>query len=241
MSTVLVYNLNFGQNDHVKIISTKTNSVINGTVYTIHGDAARFEIKEQFNTVMESMDSSLVGIKRYEIDTISASEDYFCWYLCYTPQPAGSIPLWKADDSLRMYINDTVDLFTVYLRPNGMLGSACYRYVWQPENDPNDSSWVDICFDILTVGVEQADQKESVRYYPNPASDQLNIEISTALVSDEAILEIFDLMGRRVFTNKLKQGNNQVRLPETLHNGPYVIRILNNEAVLLYDRIEIVK
>lgn len=228
----------FAQNDHVKIISTKTNQVINGTTYKIYGDAARVEMKEQFKAVMESQDSSLIAIKRYEVSTIPGSDEYFCWYLCYTPTPEGTLPLWEAEDSLRLYMNDTVDNFSVYLRPNGTMGTACYRYVWQPESDPTDSAWVDICFEILTTGLEESNQLSNVSISPNPVSSVLNLQISEVNESGIMIFELRDIQGRVVFEERVVEGLNQLSISNgSIPKGLYLGSIRINDSRIWNERI----
>lgn len=228
---VAFYAFNLGaQNTSVKIISKKTDSVLNGTEYIIYGDASKSVIKEEFYSVMEQQDSMMVGIKRTELSIISGTFEYFCWYLCYPPRAAGSTPTWKPVDSVMMYKNDTVNNLSVYLEPKGNLGKACYTYVFYPEQNPNDSSYLDICFDIVTIGVNE-NVAGQIEMYPNPTSDLLNVDLQTSEYNS-ALLRVVNVNGKVMSEHKINKGINKIDAAK-LESGIYIIQILSEDEKLL--------
>ena len=236
--TVLFYCSMSAQNNSVKIISKKTHLIVNGTVDTIYGDGAVLDVKEEYKAVMESQDSMLVGIRRVEITTMPNTKDYFCWYLCYQPVAVGTKPNWIAPDSLWMYKNDTISNFSVYLQPNGNMGVAQYRYIFYPGNNPTDSSYLDVLFNIVSVGINDFD-KVDVNVYPNPVADQLIIELPYEMDDQRLYADLFDISGHRVLSKSIVKGRNSVFLPESISNGSYMVRILQGNVVHLNKIIEV--
>ena len=226
------------QNNSVTITSKVTGDTLNGTVYTIYGDGARPEIKEEFKAVMTSQDSMLVGIKRTEIKTIDSTFDFFCWFICYNPVKADSIPVWYATDSLWMYQDSVVTNFSVYLWPEGKMGQAQYRYTFYPENNPSDSSWLDVLFDIVSVGIEDV-QEESVSMYPNPASHFLTVDIQSSVNADAARAEMYDINGKLMLTHRLNEGMNRIELNNGIKSGTYIVRLYEGNRVIFSKPVQI--
>lgn len=210
----------------VKIISVKTGMQINNTVYDIYGDAARPVIKEVFETVMNTQDSMIVAVKRYELDTVTGTADYFCWYVCYSAKAAGSIPVWAPMDSVTMYDNDTIGSFSVYYEPNEHKGTACYRYVFFPEDNPMDTSFVDVCFKVLTVGIDELNETASLNVYPNPAENIVNINVEKSYNNSELIIR--GITGEIIERQFLNVGNNEVDIT-SLKKGAYLFQLISSD------------
>lgn len=74
-----------------------------------------------------------------------------------------------------------------------------------------------------------------VEAYPNPVSSVLNIDIEN-LICDEAMIEIFDISGRRCMQNKIVPESNLLSLDlSSLDRGIYNYKIIINDKILLFD------
>ena len=224
------------QNNSVLFISKKTGNVINGTTYTIYGDAATPDVKEEFYAVMSKQDSMAVAVKREEVSIINGTKDYFCWYLCYGSVDAGTLPVWYADDTLTMYMNDTISNFAAYLKPEMNLGTAEYRYVFYPGDNPTDSVYFNIVFDIVTVGIEE-EKSVSINAYPNPASDVLNIEVPQTANAENLQARLYDITGKTRMASKLVRGLNVLDLQGDMPKGMYILQLVSGEEILSAERI----
>lgn len=70
------------------------------------------------------------------------------------------------------------------------------------------------------------------KIYPNPFNDFLKIE------TDEALnLEVFDLSGRKVFSQKLGFGKNELYLNK-LVSGIYIAKFNNSKGQTLIKKIQ---
>lgn len=113
-----------------------------------------------------------VKVRRYELNVIPNTQNYFCWTNCYAPVDAGAQPVWTDPFDVGMVTDSVYEKFSAYYIPNGIAGVSSFRFVLFDVNNPDDSSYVDILFDIA-AGEEELLNQEAVRVYPNPASDVL--------------------------------------------------------------------
>lgn len=79
---------------------------------------------------------------------------------------------------------------------------------------------------------------ESVSFYPNPASNFLNVDLSYD--NKDYLLDFFDKSGRKLNTFKLKNSRNQIDLTN-YENGVYYVRLSNNNQFQTFERIIIVQ
>jgi hypothetical protein len=217
------------QSPFMKIIDKKDLSVLNSTVINIIGDASNYEIKREYYATIENHDSLLIGIKRQELSIVPGTYDYYCWKVCYLPIAAGSLPTWYAVDSLRLYKNDTVSNFSVYYQPEMKLGKACYRYVFYAENQPGDSAYVDICFDMQTVGISNHGSS-GISIYPNPASSSFVINLPQSFDA-AAKVELIGMSGQVILEERISALNTEVPLNE-VSPGLYMLRLTNATEVI---------
>jgi hypothetical protein len=80
-------------------------------------------------------------------------------------------------------------------------------------------------FQTETVGVGELEN--SLRLYPNPTSNVLNIE-GEGMVS----VEVYNTVGQRIMAQEVNGNKAQVNT-ESLNNGMYFIRILANDGSVL--------
>lgn len=83
-----------------------------------------------------------------------------------------------------------------------------------------------LVYEMNLIGTDEFALAESIQMYPNPASDQLNIEVSDADLSLEAF-EIMDNTGRLVMAGALSQGTNRLNIA-SLDRGVYILKLKTN-------------
>ena len=85
----------------------------------------------------------------------------------------------------------------------------------------DDLSWT--CYPSLSVDDETLKQ---LRIYPNPVEDQLNINL---VQNTETMIEIFDILGKRVFTRKIIES---IAIDvSSLKSGLYLMKFIQNDRV----------
>jgi hypothetical protein len=91
----------------------------------------------------------------------------------------------------------------------------------------NDCGTDTAFLDLTSVGIQPISSFESVRLYPNPATERLTVEVESQ-ISDDLNIEVFDLAGKRVFglSEYCQVGLKKVAVPvEGLPSGIYVVSI----------------
>lgn len=123
---------------------------------------------------------------------------------------------------------------------NNFFYNSNFRYRFTFENDNGNNIYID---DInLVVGDNVANVNEvnsivgNIALFPNPTSDQLNINIDIEQSADYSI-ELLDLAGRQiqsVFNGDLSQGSYQFNIKKgSLQSGTYLIRISTEQGSII--------
>jgi hypothetical protein len=77
-------------------------------------------------------------------------------------------------------------------------------------------------------------EKQSIQIWPNPAQNELNINILTEALNPE--YEIYNLVGNRVMSGKLHSGLQTINL-NTVPNGLYIVKINSGQEMRSYKII----
>jgi len=76
-----------------------------------------------------------------------------------------------------------------------------------------------------TIGIEEKTESSMFFVYPNPANSVLLVEGKSLTGSQ---LDFFDMRGRLVKSERLKQSHNRIEVTD-LSSGVYSVRVLNND------------
>ena len=209
------------QDKRIYILSKKQNHMPITGIYEIAGDESNLEINEEFEVVQNSLDSMLVGMNRIETFPVTGTENYFAWGKTHSPVIAGSRPNWVAEDSIWLYKNDTVTNLSVYHIPNGIKTPANFTYVFHPNENPCDSSYIAVVFS-LNVGIEEQNGLD-IWLYPNPVFDRLNIDTKR----EKFDLFIYDSVGQ-LQLKAVCIGKSTVDV-SMLNPGFYVVRLISDQ------------
>src|SRR5262245_54346566 len=135
----------------------------------------------------------LVNVKRYELNVVTGTQNYFCWHVCYLPQDAGTMPVWVAADPHELLAGVPFEGFAAHHVANGILGVMGYRYVWYDVNTPSDSASVEIWFDN-TTGLQEVAGAPFFLLSPNPADEVMNVQLRPIAGSADALV-VYDALG----------------------------------------------
>ncbi|HEY9116168.1 MAG TPA: T9SS type A sorting domain-containing protein [Bacteroidales bacterium] len=74
---------------------------------------------------------------------------------------------------------------------------------------------------------------EELAFYPNPASEVVNLDLSTFTQNDEVSIDLMTIAGMQIYSSKVKGGNTgQINLKNlSLAKGLYVIKATSKEKV----------
>ncbi len=93
-----------------------------------------------------------------------------------------------------------------------------------------------IALNIPPTTVHALNVDAGVRAYPNPASDRLIVSMNNI---DTAVMDVYDMTGRKVMHQVIYKGDNNVYL--NIAEGSYISRIESNGQLLYTHKLRIVK
>lgn len=180
---------------------TNGNVITPGTVITVNGNNTQTDLNyDLIKAVNNTGTTTKINMRRYELTAPAGTKNYFCWYVCLTEVSAGAQPTLNHSQGPLLNSNngDTLDLFSGHHKPYGVAGIATFRYVWYDINDVNDSTYIDLTFDIA-LGVIENEKENQINLYPNPANSfvKLDYEFNNS-TSEEKQLVISDVLGNKV-------------------------------------------
>lgn len=148
-------------------------NVVNSGLIIHHGDNETPSQDVPVDVVLLGENDRTLNVRRYEIDVVPGTQNYFCWGVCYAPVEAGEMPFWQSenDHAIAMEPGVVASNFHAYHSPMGVLGNNVYRYVWFDRNSETDSVWVDIEFRVTPVGIREHEAITALNVFPNPVKD----------------------------------------------------------------------
>ena len=144
-------------------ILDEDNNYVHETVVDIFMSSEDEHIETDFKTENQSDETKSYNLKRYELEYIDGSQEFFCWTLCLNPADAGTNPTWVFPSGAGLLELDAgaegnLSAPAFHFRPEGNTGTATYRYVVYDYNDENDSTWIDVTYHVDAVGVDRSSE-----------------------------------------------------------------------------------
>ncbi|MBX2978187.1 MAG: T9SS type A sorting domain-containing protein [Flavobacteriales bacterium] len=190
--------------------------VVNGTVVTHIGSASDPLLTQGLTATINGGQTLNVNMRRYELEVVPGTFNYFCWGVCYDEVPAGNLPTWNAGQEgvISMAPGTPVNEFKAYLVPNGNAGTNAFRYVWYHTANGTDSVFVDIVFQVSPVGIEEALAPiASMEVFPNPVTgSEARIQIAFNKPVPQASLVVYNALGSVVSEQRMPNHANDVIL-----------------------------
>lgn len=69
-------------------------------------------------------------------------------------------------------------------------------------------------------------------FYPNPAYEMLYIEVSLSIISANAKIEIYDIMGKAVLSQKIKKNKTGIDI-NSFKKGMYLMKLINGDEIIV--------
>ena len=162
-----------------------------------------------------------VLVKSEALDLVAGSATFFCWDQCY------SSSVTVAPTYIEVPDGGIIENFHGYVRPYGFAGISVVRFTFYTVNAPEDSLQLISYFEASPVGIKDVKVNEtSVKAYPNPADDKLNITYSRAGNSGQAYIEVFNMLGAKVASLNVNGLEGSLSIPTSdLKAGLYFYSI----------------
>lgn len=173
-----------------------------------------------------------VKVKKIELNMLPAVEGLtICWVSCYPPF------VYESPDAITIEPNQLCTNFEgdlVY--PAGTLGSSTVKFVFFDMDNPNDSSYVIVNYNIGYVGRSEnlAKSVKVSNAYPNPATSVIYFDYKLPANTSSAQIKVSNLLGNIVSTIELTKNEGKAEINvNNLKNGVYFYTIMiNNSATV---------
>ncbi len=86
--------------------------------------------------------------------------------------------------------------------------------------------------DPLTISTQDILDPSSIKAYPNPADNVVNLDLSDARLTGEVVLNVYDMHGKLVMTDKQIVSEHMKLNVAALQNGNYSLMISNDQYVI---------
>lgn len=160
-----------------------------------------------------------VMVKRITVDTITGSQNYFCWAQCYEPVVSVS------PAPVVIGAGQSADNFYADYKPQGHAGVSTLTYCFYNRLNQADSVCATIRFSASPTGVLdvfKSDRSGVSEAYPNPARSVANINYALHQGWRNAEITVYSMLGSKVKTVKLKEDQGTVKLDvASLPTGMY--------------------
>jgi hypothetical protein len=90
---------------------------------------------------------------------------------------------------------------------------------------------------IDVAGMGQIAETNTLTVYPNPASDNLNINFGS--VKSNVVLSLYNIVGQEVYTHVEKNASTSVIPVANLNTGIYILRVQNEDGEVITRKVEI--
>lgn len=218
-------------------LETDTATIINGTEITVSGDNSQYDVVVDIRATNMGATKSIKTKKIEMFYGVGVSRNAICWSVCTAPVEYGTNPV-VTTDAISLS-NGAYGIFNGHLYPQSVTGATKLRYVWYDENNTNDSAYVDVIFNISSAASITEEQLSTLKVYPNPATQQLNLEFQSG--NSDATLVMRNLLGEVVYTDVVNQFYKKTIDVSAFKRGAYMVSILSENKVLTTKKVILTK
>ena len=181
-------------------------------------------------------------VKKIEkTSTAPLSENAICWGTCTIRVVWGTQPTLISDPS-PINAGATV-LYSGHLYPKLDHGTSVFRYVFYDVANTNDSTWVDVTFNITNpnmVSIDEVKKETTLALFPNPATTELTVRLNSN--ENNKRIEIIDLLGKQVFTKNIPNESANFKINTgDFKPGIYFVSVKAGNKAVQTEKIVITK
>jgi hypothetical protein len=209
-----------------------TNTTININVHpSVVVETRDFEVSNETNQGIA------VNANRYENSCTSGSGEFYCWSLCLGAAECGDfyvrgMPFAQFVDANSVSPVPLVTDFQPSFQSDedGLEGTTSYTYVLFDNNNPNDSSYITIVYNIdYTVGINEISENAISNIYPNPAQSTIQFNLNTNIAL--AQFEIYSMVGKKVKQVNVENAQGKISIDiNELAPGVYFLSEKNSSV-----------
>lgn len=242
---LFIFSFGYGQLKIVEVTDLATD--VNQTTIEEIGQASDNEIIKVIWVINTGPTALTVKCKKTEIDVLSGTMNTTCWKLCPSVYDwagavtSGFVTLGGNQMIETVDPGDTIKTFAGHYKPENLDGCSLFKYDFYDENDLNTAlASVNVRFihttGTCTVGVEESDVNVLIKLVPNPASQNVNINMAGVEDFNDFSIEIYDMLGKKVSSISQITTSNTLNI-EDYNKGLYFISIMRNGVLIKTSKL----
>lgn len=229
------------------ILTDANGTVVNGTTLHItealNGDLGQI-MAQALTSTNSSGSQRTVNVKRYEMDVLPNTQNYFCWSMCYDAVTAGDREFWVSPHPKLLGGGEVFSGFYGDYMPMNILGASTFRFVWYDVDNTSDSTWVDLVYTASEqVGIAEVAAVRGFTAFPNPSvagNVTFNYDLATASVGTQLV--VYNMLGERKMVKAIGAAQGTVVLNDgDLSSGVWFAVLERNGKPLATKRVVVLR
>lgn len=224
---------------NIELRMHKGTALINETMITVIdtvGVSPNQDVAVEIDVTSTYTATKTIKVKKIEkTSNAPLSENAICWGVCTLGTVWAASPV-VISEAIPMNASQKV-LYSGHLYPKMQGGNSVFRYVWFDVNNTNDSTWVDVTYEIRGYSsLDEMKKNTTLNIFPNPARELVKISLSSK--ANNKIVTITDMLGRKVYT-KTSANNNETMAVNTsvFKPGVYFVSVTSDNQVLKTEKL----
>jgi type IX secretion system substrate protein len=200
----------------------------NGHSFLVEGSPEDSELVIEHLSVKNISGVSVdVYAKKVIVAEVENTSNTFCWAdNCYGPNTYVSI------DPATIEAGATNTEFSGHYGPAGTVGITEINYVFFNDADPSDTTYINVQFKTSSEGIEGILAQGLSQPYPNPANDQLNIDVDLKGIDSKVEVIISNLLGSTVKNIEASGRSGALTINVSdLDSGLYIYSVMVNGKI----------
>lgn len=232
-------------NAQIMIIEPGGSTDLNGSTIEVTDVPSASDMEAVLYIVNSSSSSLTLTCTRTEVDGQAGTDNATCWQICPPSMATGSKQIYTVNLSgtnleESAAAGDTITSFVGHYYPNGIDGCSLFRYDWNDATTGTSYGHVYVRFIHLSSGTCTASEEEiavDFDLYPNPANENLNVQLTEAYSKDFNV-RVVDVLGKVVMNTRLAAGSVYTTIPTlSLTEGVYFVTFNSDNDTLLTKKI----
>lgn len=215
-----------GHSQNTLKVEDKNNNDVSKTLVNVAGKSTDFELVYHFYVRNTSGSDEIVKAKRIELDVNCSTEHALCWDLCPPATASCSSTILNNSNTRTITAGNYDDTGVGHLYPKGNSGSSKYRYVFYLDSNPDDSTYVDVNYDVLLTINDKSEEVFTLS--PNPANDLLTLKTVNSLKFTVKLVNVLGnvVMNEEIISDKTFDVSQYQR-------GIYFLTITNDKGEIV--------
>lgn len=238
LSSLITYAVGFGQSFELTVEGSST--IVNGTEVIIYGNTTQFDVKADIKAKNLGAQRDIKVRKREIFYGINTQDNAICWGTCSVPVAYNAVPVQESD--IINLQQDSASVFNGHVYPNGNAGDVKFRYVWFDVNNPTDTAFVDVLFQITasSTSIDELNKSTSLNVFPNPSSNGLlNVKLNGTPNNNQKII-ITDMLGKLVYGENISTNGLSISTND-FNQGIYFVSLREAGKILFTEKVIITK